>query len=413
MNRIHEGLAVTSGQPVLVVAVSTDRRRLDIRYPNGNTGFITARDPDVFAKAVGDIILIDGNTLHDADLANWPEPSEVGIVRRIYDDRLLIEGDYKLNLVPNREPESVALGQTVVFSESVGIKEKLDNLPVSRRNVEADSEVEGDKYLWKSDPENMLSFEDFGGYPEVVARARELIEIPLQHGDKLQQIGARPIKGVLFTGAPGTGKTHLARIVADQSNAAFYSISGPEVISKWVGDSEGNLRRLFESANSKSRAIVFFDEIDGLAEKRSEESHESSKRVVAQLLTLMDGFEGTGGNLMVIAATNRPDDIDPALRRPGRFDWEINFPLPSLPDRLEILQVSMKHLSVADPSRMPLEEVAEQSEGWSAARLASLWTEAALLAAGDGRGALYPEDLVSAFERLRARRQDTVGTPVE
>lgn len=166
-----------------------------------------------------------------------------------------------------------------------------------------------------------------------------------------------------------------------------------------MGDSEGNLRMLFEDAERKERAVVFFDEIDSLAEKRSEESHESSKRVVAQLLTLMDGFETRSSNIVVIAATNRPDDIDPALRRPGRFDWEIDFPMPSLADRLAILEVSMRQITVSDPYGMPLKDIATRTEGWSAARLTSLWTESALLAAGDGRGSLYVEDLI---ERLNA-----------
>ena len=225
----------------------------------------------------------------------------------------------------------------------------------------------------------------------------------MKRASELESIGARPIKGVLFTGAPGTGKTHLARVIADQSDAAFYSISGPEIISKWVGDSEGNLRKLFDDAAAKGRAVVFFDEIDSLAEKRSEESHEASRRVVAQLLTLMDGFEQSKANIIVIAATNRPEDIDPALRRPGRFDWEIEIPMPSLADRRQILRVSMSRLNVSHPSEMPLDDIATRTEDWSAARLTSLWTEAALLAAGDGRGSLHTEDLVGAYERLSSR----------
>lgn len=398
MSEIFDAASIVSGQPAIIVAVSGDRHRLDFRFPNGNAGFLT-HDEITFPQEVGDIILIDGNRFSPGDISSWSEPIKIGVVRRIYSDRILIEDGYTFHLVPNRDT-STKIGQTVVYGENVGIREKLEDTPIVPRIGAED--IESDKYLWEPGPDK-LTFDDFGGYPDVVTRARELIETPLKRGEELKSIGARPIRGVLFTGAPGTGKTHLARIIADQSDAAFYSISGPEVISKWVGDSEGNLRRLFEDAKKKDRAVVFFDEIDSLAEKRSEESHEASKRVVAQLLTLMDGFEESAASLMVIAATNRPDDIDPALRRPGRFDWEIDFPMPNVTDRFEILRVSMSRLNVGSPNEMPLEEIAARSQGWSAARLTSLWTEAALLAASDGRGSLHPEDLVGAYERLSTR----------
>ena len=152
-----------------------------------------------------------------------------------------------------------------------------------------------------------------------MSRARELIEVPLRNHEALSAIGARPIKGVLFTGEPGTGKTMLARIIAAQSGAAFYEISGPEIFSKWYGQSEELLRKLFQAAAKHDKAIIFFDEIDSVAAQRGDESHEASKRVVAQLLTLMDGFT-PDTNVVVIAATNRPQDLDVALRRPGRFD---------------------------------------------------------------------------------------------
>lgn len=140
-----------------------------------------------------------------------------------------------------------------------------------------------------------------------------------------------------------------------------------------------------------------------MAEKRTDQSHEASKRLVAQLLTLMDGIRSSDSSTVVIAATNRLDDVDPALRRPGRFDWEIHFGIPSLDDRLEILEVSMRKLTIEREADMPLEEVALKTEGWSAAQLASLWTEAALLAAGDGRDCLCEEDLIGSLERLNSR----------
>ncbi|SCC61112.1 MULTISPECIES: ATP-binding protein [unclassified Gordonia (in: high G+C Gram-positive bacteria)] len=400
MTEIVEVDDIFIGAPALVTAVSIDGLRVDFRLPNGKVGNFTNSQP--VDLATGDVILIneEASQYRKSDLTKWPEPTKIGVVRHILEAGVLVDDSFTPQLIPNREPGTTKLGQTVEFGE-VGVHRVLSDKPLLPQRVGSD-DVNPVQYLWE-DGEDDLTFDDFGGYPDVVARARELIEIPLERERELKSIGARPIKGVLFTGPPGTGKTHLARIIANQSDASFYSVSGPEIISKWVGDSEGNLRALFEEAASKERAIIFFDEIDSLAEERSGDTHEASKRVVAQLLTLMDGFQTKNSNIIVIAATNRPDDVDRALRRPGRFDWRIEFPTPSVTDRLEILRVSMKHLNVKEPDAMPLAQLASQTEGWSAARLTLLWTEAALIAATDARDSLRTEDLMAAFERLNER----------
>lgn len=193
----------------------------------------------------------------------------------------------------------------------------------------------------------------------------------------------------------------LGRIIANEANAQFYLISGPEVLSKWYGQSEELIRKVFEDAANQERAIIFFDELDSLALQRGDNSHEASRRIVGQLLASMDGFTRKA-NVVVIATTNRPQDIDVALRRPGRFDWEINFYLPSERDREEILVSSARYLGIGED--LPHERVAQQTPGWSPAELASIWSEAALLSVADGRDSLLSEDYLGGLERVAMQR---------
>jgi transitional endoplasmic reticulum ATPase len=199
----------------------------------------------------------------------------------------------------------------------------------------------------------------------------------------------------------------LGRIIAHQAKATFYLINGPEVISKYVGDSEKLIRAIFDDAELNQPAVIFFDEIDSIAMQRSDESHEMSRRLVGQLLTLMDGFNKQT-NIIVIATTNRPQDIDSALRRPGRFDWEIHFPLPSRDDREAILSVSSADLNVAPD--LPHGIIADRTDGWSPAELTGIWRDAALLAVKDDRDVIITEDYFGGFERAAKQRQDRIAT---
>ena len=214
---------------------------------------------------------------------------------------------------------------TVEAEDTQGVVRVLSETPIRYIDLPTVSDNIIDDFRWKPSEDREIGFEDFGGLKEVVARARELIEVPLKNREALSAIRARAIKGVLFTGEPGTGKTMLAQIIAHQSDAEFYKISGPEIFSKWYGQSEELLRKLFDKAAENDKAIIFFDEIDSVAAQRDDDSHEASKRVVAQLLTLMDGFSSKA-NVVVIAATNRPQDLDVALRRPRPFRLGDSFP---------------------------------------------------------------------------------------
>jgi transitional endoplasmic reticulum ATPase len=191
-----------------------------------------------------------------------------------------------------------------------------------------------------------VTYEDIGGLKDEIQKVREMIELPLRHPEIFEKLGVEAPKGVLLYGPPGTGKTLLAKAVATESNAHFIPISGPEIMSKFYGESEARLREIFKEAREKAPTIIFIDEIDSIAPKREEVTGEVERRVVSQLLSLMDGLEARG-KVIVIAATNRPNAIDPALRRPGRFDREIEIKVPSKAGRLEILQIHTRHMPLA------------------------------------------------------------------
>jgi transitional endoplasmic reticulum ATPase len=221
------------------------------------------------------------------------------------------------------------------------------------------------------------TYEDIGGLNEEIRRIREMVELPLRHPEIFQRLGIDPPKGVLLHGPPGGGKTLLARAVANESDANFYAINGPEIMSKFYGESEGRLRKMFEDAEKNAPSILFIDEIDAIAPKRSEVTGEVERRVVAQLLASMDGLKSRG-HVIVIGATNRPDAIDEALRRPGRFDREIEIAIPGREGRLEIMQIHTRGMPLAED--VNLQKVSEFTHGYTGADLEALCREAAMKA---------------------------------
>jgi len=220
-----------------------------------------------------------------------------------------------------------------------------------------------------------VTYEDIGGLKRELRLVREMIELPLKHPELFQRLGIDPPKGVLLYGPPGTGKTLIAKAVANEVDAHFISISGPEIMSKYYGESEQRLREIFEEAKENAPSIIFIDEIDSIAPKREEVTGEVERRVVAQLLTLMDGLEARG-EVIVIAATNRPDAVDPALRRPGRFDREIEIGVPDREGRKEILEIHTRGMPLGED--VDLEQLAELTVGFVGADLEALAKEAAM-----------------------------------
>ena len=251
-----------------------------------------------------------------------------------------------------------------------------------------------------------VTYEDVGDLEEVKQKVREMVELPMKYPELFTHLGIEPPKGVLFYGPPGTGKTLLARAVANETGAYFIAINGPEIMSKFYGESEARLREIFKEAEENAPAIIFIDEIDAIAPKREEVTGEVERRVVAQLLALMDGLKGRG-QVIVIAATNRPNAVDPALRRPGRFDREIAFPVPDKRARKEILQVHTRNMPLSED--VDLNELAEVTHGFTGADLAALCREAAMRALRrflpkvDLSRATIPPELL---KELKVTRQD-------
>ncbi|XP_065070225.1 transitional endoplasmic reticulum ATPase [Rhopilema esculentum] len=222
---------------------------------------------------------------------------------------------------------------------------------------------------------NEVGYDDVGGCRKQLAQIKEMVELPLRHPQLFKALGIKPPRGILLYGPPGTGKTLIARAVANETGAFFFLINGPEIMSKLAGESESNLRKAFEEAEKNSPAIIFIDEIDAIAPKREKTHGEVERRIVSQLLTLMDGLKQRS-HVIVMAATNRPNSIDSALRRFGRFDREVDIGIPDATGRLEILQIHTKNMRLDD--EVDLEQVAAETHGYVGSDMASLCSEAAL-----------------------------------
>ncbi|MEE8402445.1 MAG: CDC48 family AAA ATPase [Candidatus Hydrothermarchaeaceae archaeon] len=258
-----------------------------------------------------------------------------------------------------------------------------------------------------------ITYEDIGGLRDEVQKIREIIELPMKHPELFDKLGIEPPKGVLLHGPPGTGKTLIAKAVANETNAFFNPLNGPEIMSKFYGESEENLRKVFKEVEDNAPGIVFIDEIDAIAPKREEVHGEVERRVVAQLLSLMDGLKARG-RVIVIGATNRPDAIDPALRRPGRFDREIVIGVPNRDGRKEILQIHTRGMPITDEvedvdERVDLDRLADLTHGFVGADLEALCKEAAMNAL---RGIIDEIDLEKetipseVLEKIKVTRKD-------
>ncbi|MEM3593701.1 MAG: CDC48 family AAA ATPase [Candidatus Jordarchaeaceae archaeon] len=286
-------------------------------------------------------------------------------LRRLLEGRVISIGDYV---------EIAALSGKIVLMVT-NFTPKSDTVIMTSETEVHVSEKPAEEIEAKKVPR--VSYEDIGGLDEEIKKIREMIELPLNHPELFNKLGIEPPKGVLLYGPPGTGKTLLAKAVANETNANFYSISGPEIMSKFYGESESRLREIFEEAEKNAPSIIFIDELDSIAPKREEVTGDVERRVVSQLLTLMDGLKSRG-KVIVIAATNRPNAIDPALRRGGRFDREIEIGIPNQEGRKAIFQIHTRGMPLAQ--NVDLDELARITHGFVGADIEALCKEAAMIA---------------------------------
>mgnify|MGYP001109540748 FL=1 len=270
-------------------------------------------------------------------------------------------------LVEGDEVSVIILGSSIEFKVvKVTPKTIVRVEPTTKLSIQSSNVI---------DRKPRVTYEDIGGLKSQIERLREIVELPLRHPEVFQRLGIEPPTGILLYGPPGCGKTLIAKAVANEAEAQFFSINGPEIMNKYYGETEARLREIFKEAREKAPSIIFIDEIDAIAPKREEVFGDVEKRVVAQLLALMDGLTERG-NVIVIGATNRPESVDPALRRPGRFDREIEIGVPNAEGRLEILQIHTRVMPLEES--VNLKKLASELNGYTGADIKALCREAAM-----------------------------------
>lgn len=382
----------------------------------GETGRgIVRLDPalmDVLSIRVGDIVQIDGSKKTVAKvLRGAPEDANLGIIRmdgstrrnagvsldeRVAVKKVTAKNAEKITFSPTEQLrlqggeeylKQVLDGRAIAKGDTITLNvmgNKIDLVvtsfsPSGEAVMICDTtEVKvSDKPAANKGDVPKVSYDDIGGLGDAVKKIREMVELPLRHPELFKRLGVEAPKGVLLHGPPGTGKTMLAKAVAGETSSNFISIGGPEIVSKFYGESEGKLREIFKEAEENAPSIIFIDEIDSIAPKREEVTGEEERRIVAQLLSLMDGLNSRG-KVVVIGATNRPNSIDEALRRPGRFDREIEIGIPDRDGRHEILMIHTRGMPLADD--VDLDWLADKTHGYSGADLSALTKEAAMAA---------------------------------
>ncbi|WP_181687422.1 ATP-binding protein [Halorhabdus salina] len=372
----------------------------------GNGAYTTINLPGSTELNVGDVIQIDlqSGEFYGRIAENGLERgNSIGVIKEEVDDGFLVDKNGVVRKVTDPEDYDVKKGNTVELTDADTICNVLSEDPVSSRPSppeETDVEEIINSLRKQSDDLSVRGFEDFGGMSDQIRQVQERVELFLQERERLEEVGVETNMGAIFYGPAGTGKTHFARILAKESDATFYRIRGPEIVTKWVGDTEEIIRALFKDAAKEENepSIVYFDEIDSLGSERGDGANQQfGNRVVAQLLTEMDGFEDSDENIMVIASTNRIEGVDDALLRSGRFDWKIPFPKPTAEERVDIFDTLREQYEVSN--EVSSEQIASIADGWTGAELKGLLNEAGALCVADDRNEIKLVDILRSYER--------------
>ncbi|MCD2202685.1 ATP-binding protein [Halobacterium sp. KA-6] len=384
-----------------------------MKVPNGSIFQISSST----ALTEGDSVKIDSESLHFEGMANSVPSTrnEFATVKKDLEDSVLVEINGTTQSIWNPNNISVERGVTVEISDTGIVSDVFPDVDPSLSLFERDNDsliksFREDKPEDKDD-DDILSFSDFGGMTIQQNQFRERVELFLEDAEALREVGTEPRMGALFYGPPGTGKTHFAQILSDSLEAQFYRIRGPEIVSKGVGDTEKLIRDIFDDAVDESPSIIFFDEIDSIAGDRGgSETRDFSQRIVAQLLSIIDGFDRARKNVFVIAATNQINEIDAALRRSGRFDWEVHFPEPDSEQRRQIFESLREEYKISESvSEDDISQILSRTEGWTGAKLRKLLNEAGALCVIDGHGEIRHSHLLKAHERVQQEETNQGG----
>jgi transitional endoplasmic reticulum ATPase len=420
------GYYMSDGKLALVNEMA-DSGDLIVGYTDGSGSATVSNHTD--DAEVGDIVEVEetvldrGRAVEVVKKGGYDRGRTVGVVEAVFDDTIAvrtenglieisspdgtIEEGYTIAITPSQTFSQVLSQNPIEITPKPDLEVDAINLNLGSENEEEQEET-GQRSLYQ--PENIeeVSFDDIIGLQDAKDRLTEAVSLPMEKPGKMAEFDLEGRFGILFYGPPGTGKTMMAKAAANewQSSDSFFHIGGPEIVSKYYGESERQIRDIFEAAEQKAEeeeepAVVFIDEIDSVVPRR-DRADETERRIVAQFLSELDGLEDRG-DIVVIGATNLIEVIDPAVRRPGRFDEEIEFSLPDAGERRSILKVHSKNMPVS-PS-VDFQDIAERTRGWSGADLESIVKKAGLIAAKEDRPDVHHEDFMIALERFDEQRE--------
>lgn len=390
MTVLQSESSIIEGQLFRVLSNVDGSILLELR--NGNTAHVSG--PSFTDLQPGDVFLLADGKVEPLATESWPAGDRTGTVVWAGNTDIVLKSAGSSYSFRQRMDSPFKKGQTVRLGPDGQPFAVIADEPTDEFNILSDDDFDPEDLVVQR-RDHTASLDDFGGSASLVRRSLDLATVALSPDDPLRNMGVNPIKGMLFSGPSGTGKTFLARGLAARLDASFYNVGGPAIVDKFVGQTERRLREIFEHARVNGPAVLFFDEIDSLYTQRGEQNHEATNRLVGQFLSLLDGFV-TFDRVLIIATTNLPGALDEALLRPGRLGHKLVFSLPSEGDRLQILTASSRKVKFRTPPDFSV--LAQLTEGWTAADLAAIWTEAGLAATLDHRKSIAWEDVLVGVE---------------